>query len=356
MSLSAPFLMSDVGLAAQHLIFSLQGSLYAVAVQAVNAIVWLPALTPLDETPPFQAGVFNLRGQIVPVIDLAVRLGHAPATYGVMDCVIVLAVGDRVFGVIANEVLEVLAVTPVDGHGLTADEGADLPPLLVWTGQVVGDGRIVMGLDLELLSRGGDSPLGNGRPLPPVVGPTLAERFCPQVKPEESGIFNERARRLMLRQDEDTLRQRLGVAVVCLGQEFFGVALDRVREFAEAGEVVPVPCAPAHIVGSINHRGNVVTLIDIGQLLDMPPAPALAGDQGKVIIVEVEGQWVGIRVTDIRDIVYVDPASLSPLPAVMAGASGEYLQGEVPYEGRMLTLLDLQRILTSRDLLVEQTV
>lgn len=352
MAVSVPPEVLALDNSSEHLLFAQQGSLYAVKVRAVNAIVWLPALTPLDETPRCQIGVFNLRGRIVPVIDCAIRLGHAPSPYRLMDCVIVLEVGARLLGVIANEVLDVLAVRPLDAQAFQDDSGDDSRSTLVRAGQVVGDGRIVMCLDPEMLLRG-DGVEGDGAQAPAEIAPETASRFC-LGDGEEAGIFIERARRLMPGQDGDEAGRRLGLAVVRLGKEFFGVALEKVREFAETGEVVPVPCAPAHIVGSFNHRGNVVTLIDIGQLLGISD-PA-AAENNKVIVAGLDGLLVGIRVADIFDVVYIDAARLSPVPAAMAGACADYLQGEFPYADRMLTVLDLGKILASSELLVEQKV
>ena len=57
-----------------HLIFALCGAPYAVSALAVCEIIPLPELTPLAELPSYVAGVINLRGKVVPVIDLNLRM------------------------------------------------------------------------------------------------------------------------------------------------------------------------------------------------------------------------------------------------------------------------------------------
>ncbi|MBI5559824.1 MAG: chemotaxis protein CheW, partial [Deltaproteobacteria bacterium] len=81
-----------------YLIFRLHNSLYAVRASYVREMFYLPMLVPLEESPPFIAGVLNLRGKIVPVIDLDVRFGHAPGQRNLTDAVVVLDAGDVLTG------------------------------------------------------------------------------------------------------------------------------------------------------------------------------------------------------------------------------------------------------------------
>ena len=87
-----------------HLIFTLRGGVYAVPASAVREILWLPELTPVEESPRYVAGVLNLRGRIVPVIDLNVRFGHAPRPYHLEDSVILFEWEDAIAGLIVNSV------------------------------------------------------------------------------------------------------------------------------------------------------------------------------------------------------------------------------------------------------------
>lgn len=96
------------------LIFSIQDSLLAIDAHVVREIHWLPELTPIEEAPPYVTGVFNLRGKIIPVIDLAIRLGHASQQYHLTDNLIVTEIEERLTGMIVNEVHEVTSIPPED--------------------------------------------------------------------------------------------------------------------------------------------------------------------------------------------------------------------------------------------------
>ena len=111
------------------LTFNLHGLLLAVGTKVVKEIIWLPELTLIEECPPYIAGVFNMRGRIVPVMDLNIRFGHALQRYSCSDRVIILDVSELateipeqqsllptrksqidLIGIIVNEVLDVIAV------------------------------------------------------------------------------------------------------------------------------------------------------------------------------------------------------------------------------------------------------
>lgn len=100
----------------QFLRFALGEDIYAVPIDAVREILELGPSTPLPLMPAFVRGVMNLRGAVVPVIDLAARLGLPPAVPGRRSCIIVVEVpapehadhGAQVIGLMVDAVHEVL--------------------------------------------------------------------------------------------------------------------------------------------------------------------------------------------------------------------------------------------------------
>jgi hypothetical protein len=76
----------------QYLRFALADGAYAVPIDAVREILELAPITPLPQMPPFVRGVMNLRGAVVPVIDLAARYGLPVASVGRRSCIVVVDV------------------------------------------------------------------------------------------------------------------------------------------------------------------------------------------------------------------------------------------------------------------------
>jgi purine-binding chemotaxis protein CheW len=105
----------------RYLVFSIADSRYAVSVMCVREILRLCPITSVPRMPPHMQGVINLRGTVVPVIDLRQKLGIAPAPYGARNCIIVMQLikegGKRLLlGAVVDGVDEVspFAVTDIE--------------------------------------------------------------------------------------------------------------------------------------------------------------------------------------------------------------------------------------------------
>lgn len=100
----------------QYLTFHLAGEEYAIGILQVKEIIEYDALTKVPMTPPWIRGVLNLRGSVVPVIDLAVKFGQPESPVGKRTCIVIVGVdlgGERtVMGVVADAVSQVMELPP----------------------------------------------------------------------------------------------------------------------------------------------------------------------------------------------------------------------------------------------------
>lgn len=141
----------------QQLTFTLAGAEYGIDILAVREIRAWSRATRIPQAPAYVLGVLNLRGAIVPVIDLRRRFGLEPGEYGATTVTIVVAVGDRLFGLVADSVSDVFdahgdRIKPVPELGSTVDTR--------FLRGLVGDGdRMVMLLDVDRLMRAEDTDL-----------------------------------------------------------------------------------------------------------------------------------------------------------------------------------------------------
>lgn len=134
---------------ARHLLFRVAGTLYAFDVAQVREIVRTVPATRYPGAPPFVRGIMNLRGEVLTVVDLGVRLvpGREPVEGGRL---VVVEVDERRLAVAVDEVLEVREI-PEDGpSGASKNGGADGTPELT---RPLGhlDGQIVLLVDLSAL-------------------------------------------------------------------------------------------------------------------------------------------------------------------------------------------------------------
>ena len=100
--------------ASQFLTFSLGQEEYGIELLKVQEIKGYSAITPIPNTPPHIKGVLNLRGTVIPIIDLRLRFGMEGIEYTQFHVIIVINVGTRVMGLLVDAVSDVLNVGPDD--------------------------------------------------------------------------------------------------------------------------------------------------------------------------------------------------------------------------------------------------
>lgn len=90
--------------------FRLGGEEYSVDIMSVREIRGWTRATPLPHAPPFVRGVINLRGTVLPVVDLSVRLGMAPVKGDARNVIIVVQLGQQTAGLLVDAVSDILAL------------------------------------------------------------------------------------------------------------------------------------------------------------------------------------------------------------------------------------------------------
>ncbi len=102
----------------QYLTFLLGGEMFAVAILNVKEIIEFGSMTTIPMMPSFIRGVINLRGAVVPVIDLSCRFGNSPSQVARRTCIVIIEMqeGDQKhdIGVMVDAVSEVLEISPAE--------------------------------------------------------------------------------------------------------------------------------------------------------------------------------------------------------------------------------------------------
>lgn len=137
----------------QFLRFSVGADAYAVRIELVREILEVAQMTPLPLMPSFVRGVMNLRGAVVPVVDLAARLGLSPTEIGRRSCVIMVdmnlpdGLGHQSLGVLVDAVHEVFDIEE-GGIEAVPRMGTRIDPTLI-AGMVRVRGHVIPALDFE---------------------------------------------------------------------------------------------------------------------------------------------------------------------------------------------------------------
>lgn len=137
--------------ATQYLTFVLDAEVFAVDVSKVREILEMSSITKVPQMPDFMRGVINLRGCVVPVIDLRLKFCMAEAAQTVNTCIVVVEVdmdGERiVLGALADSVQEVIEIDPAQIEP-APHIGSNLKTEFI-RGMGKHDGRFVMILDID---------------------------------------------------------------------------------------------------------------------------------------------------------------------------------------------------------------
>lgn len=96
----------------EYLTFTLGGEEYGLDILKVQEIRGYDAVTAIANTPPFIKGVINLRGIVVPIVDLRIKFGLGAAEYTPFTVVIILRLGRRIVGVVVDGVSDVISLAP----------------------------------------------------------------------------------------------------------------------------------------------------------------------------------------------------------------------------------------------------
>ncbi|OYW93262.1 MAG: chemotaxis protein CheW [Alishewanella sp. 32-51-5] len=132
-----------------------------------------------------------------------------------------------------------------------------------------------------------------------------------------------------------------------LEDETYGINVMQVQEVLRYTEIAPVPGSPDYVLGIINLRGNVVTVIDTRARFGLPPAEV--SDNTRIVIIEAEKQVIGILVDSVAEVVYLKQSEIDNAPNVGTDESARFIQGVANREGELLILVDLNKMLNDEE-------
>ncbi len=328
------------------LLFGHRNNRYALAVDWVREIVWLPDLSAAEELPPSIVGVFNLRGAVVPVMDLCLRFGHARLTYTLAERVIVLEGERGAVGIIASDLQEIATVSP-SAIDLAAVDERDRGQARFILGHMKRDDGMVMLLDVAALLYSSPSADELQMDLTPSSAERLAQLYgAPSA--DQLAILQDRSRQLARIPGNAESAGQQTLVLVSLGAELYGLEVSSVREFAHLRACTPIPGCPTHIAGNMNLRGEILTLIDLRPVLGLTSAELLA----ELVVVQIGSLRFGLLVTEVIDVAKVAITEFSGLPANPGSGAASYCKDVVAFNGNAIGILDLDKMLLTRRLQV----
>jgi purine-binding chemotaxis protein CheW len=335
-----------------YLTCHLQDSHYAISTDNVREIFPLPELQIVPETPADLLGMINLRGKMLPVMHLRRRISRAPLVCTTADTVVVLDCSGFQIGAIVDQVSEVCVLDDVaidhdlaygrQGHTNTAflsgvaqygDENLLIlnPDALVslpdevanWVWQADETGGLLTDVPIEKIG-------------------SFYDLYFPTATVADRQLMSQRA--ASLRPSVETIdnSQAVPLAVFGLGGEYFGISLSSVREFINTQSIRPIPCAPRQIIGNMNLRGEIMTLVDMRPALNLSIATA---PSSQAVVTQIGDVIAGLSIDELHDILYIDRSAFAPVPVANHLSRTGLVESTTPYRDTMLSVLNLPQLL-----------
>ena len=128
-----------------------------------------------------------------------------------------------------------------------------------------------------------------------------------------------------------------------LGEEIYGVNVMQIREVLRYTDITPVPGAPYYVLGIINLRGNVVTVIDTRISFGLKTGEV--DNDSRIVVVEVDKQVVGMLVDSVDEVTYLKNEDIEKAPNVGNEETSKFITGVCNKNEELLILIDLERMI-----------
>jgi purine-binding chemotaxis protein CheW len=128
-----------------------------------------------------------------------------------------------------------------------------------------------------------------------------------------------------------------------VGDALCGMDILKVQEINKLIEMTRVPKAPEYVLGILNLRGEIVTIIDLGKKLGLKSTELI--EKNRNIIVNSNGEHIGLMVEQISDVFQAEWEKIEAPPANIGGVQGKYFTGVFKTEDRLIGILDVEKVL-----------
>ena len=303
----------------RFLTFRSAGNLYALPAEEVLEVIHVPAVARVPQSPASLLGLANLRGTVLPLVDLSALLGTTAASAEAIAAkAIVLDAGTPL--ALAVSSVETLVTIAADRIEVRESELGAQPGELLRGAFRSGSGdEAAKILDIKRLLSGAFEQ--HARPARQARAKAVAEEQRPATIASAASML---------------------VTFEVAGQEF-ALELASVQEILPApAVVVAVPRAEALVVGVTSLRDRLLPLLSLRGLLGFPPAPAADGRE-KVVVMKIGGAQVGLVADRAKAILAAPASSIDPVPSALAARTGGEARLKAIYRGeqgrRLISIL-----------------
>ncbi len=132
-----------------------------------------------------------------------------------------------------------------------------------------------------------------------------------------------------------------------LENEKYGVPVSQVMEVLRFTEITPVPGAPDAVMGIINLRGNVVTVLDTRKKFGL--SSRVPDDSTRIVVTTINEHVIGILVDNVSDVMWLRASEMETTPSTNGEENAKFIQGVASRDGDLLILVDLLKLFAENE-------
>jgi purine-binding chemotaxis protein CheW len=291
----------------QFVTFSVAGELFAVPMGPVQEIIRVPAVARMPLAPAALDGLANLRGRVLPIIDLRRLFGAPPREHDDATRAVVIDIGQPL-GFVVDDVASVIGVEP--GQVEPADAIRTIVDARFLTGVIRrpgadGTARLLLTLDFAQLVREHFETLARQARTGSAPAGAAADAAPPGASAAGTAA-----------QDE------LRLVSFSVDAQEYAIDIGDVREIVQLPErITALPGAPAHLLGVISLRDRLLPLVSLRRLFTL--GDQSLSDQHRIVVVaQPGGALVGLVTDSVKEVLSVPRSQTEPVPPVLARQQG----------------------------------
>ena len=306
----------------QLVTFYLAREEFGLPISKVKEIVSVPTITRLPKAPGYIEGIANLRGNILPLVNLRLLFG-LPIEERTDDTrAVVVEINGRSMGIIVDRVMEVMNV----------DNAHIAPPPAISRSSI--EGNYLQGV----------ARLDYGKRLVLLLD---AESLLPTIEFSQSkSDQNEENVFAATEVATDKTLHETQLVTFRLGTEEFAINIMHVQEIIRVTALSQIPNAPEFVEGVVSLRDQLLPIVNLRKLFKMPAVDIT--DDSRIIVVNLDKNSVGIMVDSMSEVLLVDNNTIEGLPSFMNDTQSEQLNGVAKLKDgkRLIMIMDVEKVLS----------
>lgn len=147
----------------------------------------------------------------------------------------------------------------------------------------------------------------------------------------------------MGKNQKDKISGEAKISTFHIGDAVLGINILDVQEINKESEITKVPQSPDYIEGVMNLRGRIVTVLNTGRMIGL--SNLSHEKENKIIIVESKGEYIGLTVDTIGDVVPADEHLVESPPSNIGRIKGKYFHGVLKNNDQLIGILDIDEVI-----------